>query len=208
MLRSLNRFSMSPKTLINVYRCTVASTLTGCIKGLVQHLQLTGLLEATEKDGLSPVYHKHTLPSIESIDKRCCLQKVASIIDLYHPCHAFFSHLPSGKRYRSMKSHITGFSNSNFPTTTSTHITLILQWNGTPQTNSCPAIQLFPNCIFFVLMPCNFVQFLFSLVEFMYNLWFSKSTCLRCSCKIFILSSAHHNCAELDLKAGSHKSNF
>ncbi|XP_051880113.1 phosphofurin acidic cluster sorting protein 1-like isoform X2 [Pristis pectinata] len=41
---------------------------------------------------------------------------MSAIRDPHHPCRALFSMLPSGRRYRSLKTHISRFNNSFFPT--------------------------------------------------------------------------------------------
>ncbi|XP_072887322.1 uncharacterized protein [Hemitrygon akajei] len=56
------------------------------------------------------------LLTIEHINMKSCRWKAASIIrDPHHPGHTLFSLLPSGWRYRSLRTHTTMFKNSYYP---------------------------------------------------------------------------------------------
>ena len=46
-LRGLKKFGLSTKGLVNFYRCTIESVLTGCIK-VVRHHDRPGLQEVAE----------------------------------------------------------------------------------------------------------------------------------------------------------------
>ncbi len=53
---------------------------------------------------------KQHLPALEDIFVSHCLQKIHNILkDPYHPAYNLFELLPSGKRYRSVKTHTTRF---------------------------------------------------------------------------------------------------
>ncbi len=59
---------------------------------------------------------KQQLPSLDDIFASHCLQKIQNILkDSYHPAHNLFELLPSGKRYRSIKTRTTRFMNSFYP---------------------------------------------------------------------------------------------
>ena len=56
------------------------------------------------------------LPSIESVYTTRTLRKATTIIsDCTHPANHFFESLPSGKRFRSIKTRTTRFSDSFYP---------------------------------------------------------------------------------------------
>ena len=116
-LRRLRRVGMSRRTLSNFYRCTVESMLTGCI------VAWFGNLSAQERKRLQKVVNTaqsiigSDLPSIKGIYRSRYLKKAGSIIkDPHHPGYTLVSLLPSGRRYRSLKTATTRFKNSNFPT--------------------------------------------------------------------------------------------
>jgi len=55
------------------------------------------------------------LPSIEEVQKKRCLRRARSILkDSSHPAHRLFSLLPSGRRFRSLRSRTSRLSNSFF----------------------------------------------------------------------------------------------
>lgn len=116
-LRRLRKFGMSPKILSNFYSCTIESILTSCIT--------VWYGSTTEKDRkrLQRVVKTATKitrtpqPSLQSIYHRRVHRRAASIIkDPTHPQHGLFTLLPSGRRYRSVKSRTTRLKNSFFPT--------------------------------------------------------------------------------------------
>ncbi|XP_055517489.1 uncharacterized protein LOC129712782 isoform X2 [Leucoraja erinacea] len=103
-LRRLRRVALSRRTLSNFYRYTVESMLTSCI------VAWFGNLSAQEWKRLQKVVNTaqsiigSDLPSIEGIYRSSCLKKAGSIIkDPHHPGHTLISPLPSGRRYRSLK---------------------------------------------------------------------------------------------------------
>ncbi len=58
---------------------------------------------------------KHLL-ALEDIFVSHCLQKIHNIVkDPYHPAYNLFELLPSGKRYRFVKTRTTRFMNSFYP---------------------------------------------------------------------------------------------
>ena len=53
------------------------------------------------------------LPTMDAIFNSRCLQKTHNILkDSFHPANYLFEHLPSGKRYRSIRIRTTRFMNS------------------------------------------------------------------------------------------------
>ena len=56
------------------------------------------------------------LPTMDTIFNSRCLQKTHNILkDSYHPANYLFELLPSGKRYRSIRTRTTRFINSFYP---------------------------------------------------------------------------------------------
>ncbi|KAF7653031.1 hypothetical protein LDENG_00088520 [Lucifuga dentata] len=56
------------------------------------------------------------LQSLEDIYKIRCLRWATDIVkDSSHPGHHLFTLLPSGRRYRSLKTHTSRFQNSFYP---------------------------------------------------------------------------------------------
>uniref|UniRef100_A0A8C6NVF2 Reverse transcriptase domain-containing protein n=1 Tax=Nothobranchius furzeri TaxID=105023 RepID=A0A8C6NVF2_NOTFU len=57
------------------------------------------------------------LPAIKDIYRKRCLKRAGKIIrDRSHPSHALITLLPSGRRYRSLRTKTTRYRNSFFPT--------------------------------------------------------------------------------------------
>ena len=57
------------------------------------------------------------LPSLDELHRSRCLKKANSIlIDSSHPGHKLFELLPSGRRYRSIKTRTNRLKNSFYPT--------------------------------------------------------------------------------------------
>ncbi len=113
MLRKVN---LSQYVLLSFYRCSVDSVLT--------HGKLAwyGSSSAADKKALQGVIKtaqnitKQHLPALEDIFVSHCLQKIHNILkDPYHPAYNLFELLPSGKRYRSAKTHTTRFMHSFYP---------------------------------------------------------------------------------------------
>lgn len=60
--------------------------------------------------------HPSSLPSLENISISCCLRRTKAITsDPSHPAYPMFDLLPSGRRYRSIKSRTSRLMNSFFP---------------------------------------------------------------------------------------------
>uniref|UniRef100_A0A3B3BP10 Reverse transcriptase domain-containing protein n=1 Tax=Oryzias melastigma TaxID=30732 RepID=A0A3B3BP10_ORYME len=118
-LRTLRRNHLSSNILVNFYRCTIESILTNCITVWY------GSCSAADRKALQRVVKiaQHVtgapLPAIKDIYKKRCLKRAGKIIkDSNHPAHRLFTPLPSGRRYRSLRTKTTRFRNSFFPTAT------------------------------------------------------------------------------------------
>ncbi len=115
-LRRLRKFGTSPRILRSFYTCTVESILTGCITAWF------GNSTAGNRRALQRVVRtaRHIvggeLPSLQDIYTRRCTRKAWRIIkDSSHPSHSLLSLLPSGRRFRSIRSHTSRLRDSFFP---------------------------------------------------------------------------------------------
>ncbi len=115
-LRRLRKFGTSPRILRSFYTCTVESILTGCITAWF------GNSTAGNRRALQRVVRtaRHIvggeLPSLQDIYTRRCTRKAQRIIkDSSHPSHRLLSLLPSGRRFRSIRSRTSRLRDSFFP---------------------------------------------------------------------------------------------
>ncbi len=115
-LRRLRKFGTSPRILRSFYTCTVESILTGCITAWF------GNSTAGNRRALQRVVRtaRHIvggeLPSLQDIYTRWCTRKARRIIkDSSHPSHRLLSLLPSGRRFRSIRSRTSRLRDSFFP---------------------------------------------------------------------------------------------
>ncbi len=115
-LRRLRKFGTSPRILRSFYTCTVESILTGCITAWF------GNSTAGNRRALQRVVRtaRHIvggeLTSLQDIYTRRCTRKARRIIkDSSHPSHRLLSLLPSGRRFRSIRSRTSRLRDSFFP---------------------------------------------------------------------------------------------
>ncbi len=115
-LRRLRKFGTSPRILRSFYTCTVESILTGCITAWF------GNSTAGNRRALQRVVRtaRHIvggeLPSLQDIYTRRCTRKARRIIkDSSHPSHRLLSLLPSGRRFRSIRSRTSRLRDSFLP---------------------------------------------------------------------------------------------
>ncbi|KAI5102839.1 gastrula zinc finger protein XlCGF28.1-like [Silurus meridionalis] len=115
-LRRLRKAHLPPPILSMFYRGTIESILSSCITAwfgnctVSDRKTLQRIVRTAEKIiGVS-------LPSIMDIYTTRCIRKAHSIVDDHtHPSHAYFTLLPSGKRFRSIRAATTRLCNSFFP---------------------------------------------------------------------------------------------
>ncbi|XP_076827475.1 uncharacterized protein LOC143474082 [Brachyhypopomus gauderio] len=115
-LRRLRKAHLPSPILTTFYRGTIESTLSSCITvwfgncTVADRKSLQRIVRTAEKIiGVS-------LPSITDIYTTRCTRKALSIVgDHTHPSHTHFQLLPSGKRYRSIRTLTSRFCNSFFP---------------------------------------------------------------------------------------------
>lgn len=115
-LRSLKKVHLNPRILVEFYRCTIESILTNCIsvwysncsasdrKALQRVVKTAQRITGTQLTSIENIYHKR------------CLGRARNIIkDASHPNHGLFTLLPSGRRYRSLRSRTSRLRKSFFP---------------------------------------------------------------------------------------------
>ena len=115
-LRRLKKAQLSPQILINFYRCTIESILTYCISvwygncSVAERKTLQRVVKTAQRITGS------SLPTIEAVHSKRCLRRARSIVkDSSHPSHRLFALLPSGRRYRVLRSRTSRFRSSFFP---------------------------------------------------------------------------------------------
>ena len=116
-LRVLRRYNITQRLLVSFYRCSIESILTYCMCvwftscTAAQRKKLQRVINTAQKIVGCP------LPSLEDLHRSRGLKKTQNILkDPSHPGHSLFELLPSGKRYRSIKSRTSRLTNSFYPT--------------------------------------------------------------------------------------------
>ncbi len=115
-LRRLRKFGTSPRILRSFYTCTVESILIGCITICFGN-STAGNRRALQRV-VRTAHHivGGELPSLQDIYTRRCVRKGRRIIkDSSHPSHRLLSLLPSGRRFRSIRSRTSRLRDSFFP---------------------------------------------------------------------------------------------
>ncbi|XP_051864931.1 uncharacterized protein LOC127566556 [Pristis pectinata] len=116
-LRRLKKFGLSPLTLTNFYQCTIESILSGCITAWYGNCSAQDLKKLQRVVDTAQRITDTSLPSLDSVFTSRCLGEAASIIkDPTHPGHPLFSPLPSGRRYRILRTRTTRLKDSFYPT--------------------------------------------------------------------------------------------
>uniref|UniRef100_A0A3B1JXT7 Reverse transcriptase domain-containing protein n=1 Tax=Astyanax mexicanus TaxID=7994 RepID=A0A3B1JXT7_ASTMX len=115
-LRKLRKARLPPPILTLFYRGTIESILSSCITAWF------GTCTVSDPKTLQRIVRTAeriigvSLPSITDIYTTRSIRKATSIVnDPTHPSHELFSLLPSGRRYRSIRSSTTRFCNSFYP---------------------------------------------------------------------------------------------
>ena len=113
-LRRLKKAHLSPQIVVNFYRCTIESILTNSVWfgscSVADHETLQRVVKTAQRITGSP------LPTIDAVQRKRCLRKACSIEkDSSHPNHSLFALLPSGRRYRVLRSRTSRLRNSFFP---------------------------------------------------------------------------------------------
>lgn len=115
-LRQLRKFKVSQTAMIHFYRATIESVLTFSI------LVWFGNTTSWNKTRLERVVRRASkiiganLPSLSSLFSSRLIRKARKIIvDPSHPAHHLFNLLPSGRRYRSLRTSTSRFRDSTYP---------------------------------------------------------------------------------------------
>ncbi len=115
-LRRLRKFGTSPRILRSFYSCTVESILTGCITAWFGNSTAGNRKALQRVEWTARHIVGDELPSLQDIYTRRCIRKAWRIIkDSSHPSHRTLSLLASGRRLRSIQSHISRMRDSFFP---------------------------------------------------------------------------------------------
>uniref|UniRef100_A0A8C6LR59 Reverse transcriptase domain-containing protein n=1 Tax=Nothobranchius furzeri TaxID=105023 RepID=A0A8C6LR59_NOTFU len=115
-LRVLRRCGLDQKLLLAFYHCSVESTFTYSLSVWYAGSTAEDRKAVQRTINTAQRITGCTLPSLEAISRTRCLKRTAAILrDPTHPVHCLFDLLPSGRRFRSVKSHTTRLSNSFFP---------------------------------------------------------------------------------------------
>ena len=115
-LRQLKKFRVNKTILTQFYQAAIESVLTFSITVWFgsANIHNKNMLEGIVKTASKITGSK--LPLIESIYTTRTLRKATTIIsDSTHPANHLFESVPSGKRFRSIKTRTTRFSNSFYP---------------------------------------------------------------------------------------------
>nr|XP_061830063.1 uncharacterized protein LOC133615463 [Nerophis lumbriciformis] len=114
--RVLGKYNLKPDLLLTFYRSSIESLLTYCITVWY------GSCTAADRERLQRVVKTaqkiigRPLPSLMDIYTSRCLNRASAIIkDSTHPRSDLFHLLPSGKRYRCIKTKTNRLKNSFFP---------------------------------------------------------------------------------------------
>ncbi|XP_041830687.1 uncharacterized protein LOC121632933 [Melanotaenia boesemani] len=115
-LRTLKKHHLSSAILVNFYRCAIESILTSCVTvwygncSVADRKALQRVVKTAQRITGSP------LPALEEVQRKRCLRRARSILkDSSHPAHGLFALLPSGRRFRSLRTKTSRLRNSFFP---------------------------------------------------------------------------------------------
>ncbi len=117
-LRTLRKNHLQEQLLVSFYRCAIESVITYCISmwytssSAADKKALQWVINSAQKIIGCP------LPSLKELYTVRCLGRAANILkDPFHPGHHLFELLPSGKRFRSIKSRTNRLKNRFYPST-------------------------------------------------------------------------------------------
>ncbi|KAK5865242.1 hypothetical protein PBY51_016420 [Eleginops maclovinus] len=107
---------MDSRILCNFYRCTIESILTGC--STAWYGSCTALNRKTLQRVVKTAQHitRTELPSMEELYTQRFRKKAGRILkDPHHPSNNLFCLLPSGRRYRSIRTKTTRLRDNFIP---------------------------------------------------------------------------------------------
>uniref|UniRef100_A0A8C5N999 Reverse transcriptase domain-containing protein n=1 Tax=Gouania willdenowi TaxID=441366 RepID=A0A8C5N999_GOUWI len=118
-LRQLKKFSLPTKMMVNFYSSIIQSIL--CSSITIWYAAAT----AKDKARLQRIIHSAekvigcNLPSLQDLYASRILRRAGKIVaDPSHPGHKLFQSLPSGRRFRSIRTRTSRHKNSFFPSAT------------------------------------------------------------------------------------------
>jgi hypothetical protein len=115
-LRELKKFHLSKSILVSFYRCVIESVLTFSITVWFNSLTVDDKRKLNKIISTASRVIGEPLPTLESIYRQRLKKRSYKIVeDPSHPAHELFELLPSGRRYRSIKTRTNRFKNSLFP---------------------------------------------------------------------------------------------
>ena len=115
-LRELKKFHLSKSILVSFYRCVIESVLTFSITVWFNSLTVDDKRKLNKIISTASRVIGEQLPTLESIYRQRLKKRSYKIVeDPSHPAHELFELLPSGRRYRSIKTRTNRFKNSLFP---------------------------------------------------------------------------------------------
>uniref|UniRef100_A0A3B5QGF3 Reverse transcriptase domain-containing protein n=1 Tax=Xiphophorus maculatus TaxID=8083 RepID=A0A3B5QGF3_XIPMA len=116
-MRTLRKNHLSSEILTNFFHCTIESILTNCITAWYGNCSVSDRQALQRVVKTAQYIARAPLPAIKDIYRKQCLKRAGKITkDSTHPAHTLFSLLPSGRRYRSLRTRTTRHRNSFFPT--------------------------------------------------------------------------------------------
>ena len=116
-LRRLKKLVLSPKTLTNVYRCTIESIVSGCITALYGNCTAPQPQGSPEGGAVYTTQSQGKLPALQDTYSTQYHRKAKKIIkDNNHPSHCLYIPLPSRRRgqYRGIKAGTERLKNSYY----------------------------------------------------------------------------------------------
>lgn len=112
-LRILRRMNLKRELLTIFYRCSIESVLTYCIPVWFSSCTVAHRKALQRVINTAQKIIGHPLPSLKDLFSFRCLSRARSILkDHTHPGHRVFELLPSGKRFRVLKSRTNRLLNS------------------------------------------------------------------------------------------------
>uniref|UniRef100_A0A3Q3G1R3 Reverse transcriptase domain-containing protein n=1 Tax=Labrus bergylta TaxID=56723 RepID=A0A3Q3G1R3_9LABR len=135
-LRTLKRHHLSSAVLMNFYRCVIESILTSSVSVWYGNCSVADRMALQRVVKTAQHITRCPLPAIEDVQRTRCLRRAHGILkDSSHPAHRLFTLLPSGRRFRSLRTRTSRLRNSFFPRA----VSLL---NSTPRTLNSVSLSL------------------------------------------------------------------
>ena len=115
-LQQLKKFRVSRVVMTHFYRSTIESVLTFSMLVWFGHTTAQDITRMERVVRRASKIIGCSLPSLSSLFSTRIIRKAKNIIaDHSHPAHYLFNLLPSGRRYRSIKTSTSHFRDSTYP---------------------------------------------------------------------------------------------